>query len=370
MNSRLVITTLCALVVLRPAVPAAGEGESTRRATRHSVRPIEMHDVHIGATLPEVGDERPLRTRGQPDRPRSVDSPPFHSVRQNTYMMHQPPPTAEERPRRNWLLPAFSDDEVSEEEREPSGWGWLADAVMHRRLDEETGQREEMEREENELWELQFQMEGEDSSLRGLVLNPRMFMEAASPHEEDADTVSEILEDAIMNDPTLLDRMATMEIEPVPGGVLGNRDPAADVTEDEETYGDRWGMIDRIWGRSEDESAVNVEPEAAAVQSLLPSVREQIRPADLAPAYEVDRERVDVFGSAPPATTIPDMDANQDFTESEAAFGSFDSGLTDMLQDTWGEQTVGFGREESSFQPLAPQRPTSDFQQDRPFQEW
>lgn len=371
MNPRLVITTILSFAIACPLVVVSADEEPLpSRAARYRIRPIEMHEVHIQAAPPGRAEERELRFRGQPDHRRLDETPMAPSAHYNTFMIPTPA-QREESSRRNWILPPFS---AEREEREPSGWGWLADEIIQRRLAAEAEQRIQWEREEAESRELQWLMNRRNAETDSRFLEHLLFREATLPTPGEPATEApptlNVFEGAELRDERILNRAAVGSPELDPRYAIANQGFVSDTAEDEILYGDRWGMMDRIWGYSDQESRSEAQYEPP-VRSMIPSFEDNLRASDLFPDSGIIREQIDAAGSPLPGPGVTEVPATASPAESEIEFGAFSPGFTQPLQqDTWHAQTVDFGREETSFQPPVLQRPAVETERQRSFPDW
>lgn len=162
MNVRVVIVCLGMTLLAGVGCPALAETARERRSISYDSEWI-LDDFEPGFEVHDADEEEERQRRRIRDdgtgafrrQDRRSDAPTFNHLPGMFQAPIQPTPSAAEQRPRNWLLPSSEDDSLrlwgEPEEREESGWGWLADEVEQRRLiEEEERERRRVEEEEDE----------------------------------------------------------------------------------------------------------------------------------------------------------------------------------------------------------------------------
>ncbi len=154
-----VIIFVCGLALLAGSVRSAvAETPGSRRQIAYDSEWI-LHDFDPGFDVQlEAEQEERQRWRLRDDGTgalrdgRRSDAPTFAPQSLPIFPSLNAPPSVPERRQRNWILPTLEDDAGAlwsdPEEREESGWGWLADELEQRRLLAAEEQSRRMEQEE------------------------------------------------------------------------------------------------------------------------------------------------------------------------------------------------------------------------------
>ncbi len=369
------------VAVLPLEIPADNADSAAGRSTRHQTRPAEMHEIHIHSFPAAPGEEREPRTRIRTDRGHTDDMPALPSFRHGHFM----PPSARppgERPRRNWILPPPLDDVEEREESIPSGWGWLADEMAHRRELEDAERLEEEAREESEFWESQFMPEQGEQPPDSLIFEWPLWItdieQAGTGQDDRVIDVFDMDADLADDDERDVERASFLEMNSFFDPALQEA-ITRDGGREQDSHDNRWGM-DRIWGVSDDMARRPFLSEAP-VQSRIPMVPENIpSPFGLPDGPAARGETAATRESVPGEADVSSGDA---FQEGWGSPGSFDpggmvfeyrpfypesSGISARhTEDT--PRTGGSLEERSSFQPVSERTP-SIFRNDGWAEDW